>query len=158
MSDGHRLMALKQAALMDAKEVYCVNYRLAPDHVYPAALDDAVAAYDYLLNSGVKAENIVLIGDSAGGNLAVALTLFAGSSKALPRLLVLQSPWTDFSTATASRTYNDRKDKILGRGTPLNKAVKEPSYAGTLSLSDPRLSPIHADLKAAADVDSDRWS
>ena len=148
MSDGHRLMALKQATLMDAKEAYCVNYRLAPDHVYPAALDDAIAAYDYLLNNGVKAENIVLVGDSAGGNLAVALTLYLRDhQKAMPRLLVLQSPWTDFSTATASRTYNDRKDKILGRGTPLNKAVKEPSYAGTLSLSDPRISLIHADLK-----------
>lgn len=125
MSDGHRLMALKQAAL-----------------------DDAIAAYDYLLNNGVKAENIVLVGDSAGGNLAVALTLYLRDhQKAMPRLLVLQSPWTDFSTATASRTYNDRKDKILGRGTPLNKAVKEPSYAGTLSLSDPRISLIHADLK-----------
>lgn len=147
MSDGHRLMALKQAALMDAKEAYCVNYRLAPNHVYPAALDDAVAAYDYLLNSGVKAENIVLVGDSAGGNLAVALTFYLRDhQKALPRILVLQSPWTDFSTATASRTYNDRKDKILGRGTPLNKAVKAPAYAGILSLTDPRLSPLYADL------------
>ena len=148
MSDGHRMMALKQAALMGAKEAYCVNYRLAPAHVYPAALDDAIAAYNYLLDSGIKAENIVLVGDSAGGNLAIALTLYLRDhQKALPRLLVLQSPWTDFSTTLASRTYNNRKDQILGQGTPLNKAVKEPAYAGTLPLSDPRLSPIHADLK-----------
>ena len=148
MSDGHRLMALKQAALMDAKEAYCVNYRLAPNHVYPAALDDALATYESLLDSGIKAENIVLVGDSAGGNLAIALTLYLRDhQKALPRLLVLQSPWTDFNTTLASRIYNNRKDQILGQGTPLNKAVKEPAYAGNLSLSDPRLSPIYADLK-----------
>ena len=148
MSDGHRIMALKQAALMDAKAAYCVNYRLAPNYVYPAALDDALAAYESLLNSGIKAENIVLVGDSAGGNLAISLALYLRDhQKALPRLLVLQSPWTDFNTTWASRTYNHRKDKILGKGTPLNKAVNEPAYAGTLSLSDPRLSPIHADLK-----------
>lgn len=57
---------------MDAKEAYCVNYRLAPNHVYPAALDDALATYESLLDSGIKAENIVLVGDSAGGNLAIA--------------------------------------------------------------------------------------
>ena len=123
MSDGHRLMALKQAALMDAKEAYCVNYRLAPNHVYPAALDDALATYESLLDSGIKAENIVLVGDSAGGNLAIALTLYLRDhQKALPRLLVLQSPWTDFNTTLASRIYNNRKDQILGQGTPLNNA------------------------------------
>lgn len=83
MSDGHRLMALKQAALMDAKEAYCVNYRLAPNYVYPAALDDAIAAYNYLLDSGIKAETRLSRRFGRGKPGRCPCALFAGPSRSL---------------------------------------------------------------------------
>ena len=83
MSNNHRILGLRQATLADAGEVYFVNYRLAPAHVYPAALEDAVAVYKELLNRGIKGENIILTGDSAGGNLATSC-LSPASSRWLP--------------------------------------------------------------------------
>ncbi len=116
MSNNHRILGLRQATLADAGEVYFVNYRLAPAHVYPAALEDAVAVYKELLNRGIKGENIIL-------------------------------PWTTFEHKKGtSRYYNDEKDVILGKGTPLNIPVKDAKYKGKLSRKDPRLSPIYADL------------
>ena len=107
MSNNHRILGLRQATLADAGEVYFVNYRLAPAHVYPAALEDAVAVYKELL----------------------------------------ASPWTTFEHKKGtSRYYNDEKDVILGKGTPLNIPVKDAKYKGKLSRKDPRLSPIYADL------------
>ncbi len=132
----------------DAGEVYFVNYRLAPAHVYPAALEDAVAVYKELLNRGIKGENIILTGDSAGGNLAVELALYLKENKLpQPGVIALASPWTTFEHKKGtSRYYNDEKDVILGKGTPLNIPVKDAKYKGKLSRKDPRLSPIYADL------------
>ena len=128
--------------------VYFVNYRLAPAHVYPAALEDAVAVYKELLNRGIKGENIILTGDSAGGNLAVELSLYLKENKLpQPGVIALASPWTTFEHKKGtSRYYNDEKDVILGKGTPLNIPVKDAKYKGKLNRKDPRLSPIYADL------------
>ena len=122
MSNNHRILGLRQATLADAGEVYFVNYRLAPAHVYPAALEDAVAVYKELLNRGIKGENIILTGDSAGGNLAVELALYLKENKLpQPGVIALASPWTTFEHKKGtSRYYNDEKDVILGKGTPLN--------------------------------------
>ena len=148
MSNNHRILGLRQATLADAGEVYFVNYRLAPAHVYPAALEDAVAVYKELLNRGIKGENIILTGDSAGGNLAVELSLYLKENKLpQPGVIALASPWTTFEHKKGtSRYYNDEKDVILGKGTPLNIPVKDAKYKGKLSRKDPRLSPIYADL------------
>ena len=75
LGDVHRALALRLGVLMDASAVYCVDYRIAPAHLYPAALEDAVRVYRTLLARGTRAEDIVLVGDSAGGNLALALVL-----------------------------------------------------------------------------------
>ena len=135
MSNNHRILGLRQATLADAGEVYFVNYRLAPAHVYPAALEDAVAVYKEP-------------GDSAGGNLAVELSLYLKENKLpQPGVIALASPWTTFEHKKGtSRYYNDEKDVILGKGTPLNIPVKDAKYKGKLSRKDPRLSPIYADL------------
>ena len=127
MSNNHRILGLRQATLADAGEVYFVNYRLAPAHVYPAALEDAVAVYKELLNRGIKGENIILTGDSAGGNLAVELSLYLKENKLpQPGVIALASPWT---------TFEHKKGP-----------VKDAKYKGKLSRKDPRLSPIYADL------------
>ena len=148
MSDPHRLLAVRQATLLGAGEAYYLDYRLAPAYVYPAALEDAVALYEELLARGIRAEDIVLVGDSAGGNLAVELALYLRDhSRPLPAVIALASPWATFEHAAGtSRTENAAKDQVLGEGTPLYVAVQEAAYAGTLDRRDPRLSPIYADL------------
>lgn len=148
MSNRHRLLGLKQAALTKASEVYYVNYRLVPEYVYPAALEDAVTVYQGLLARGIKAQDIIVVGDSAGGNLALALSLYLKEHDiAQPAVLILESPWANLEHKEGTSRYtNDDKDQTLGKGTLLNGAVKNPVYAGKMALNDPRLSPIYADL------------
>ena len=79
-------------------DVLCFDYRLAPEHPYPAALEDALKAWDYLMLLGYGAREVIVAGDSAGGNLALALALKLKEQKRLlPRGLVLMSPWTDLT-------------------------------------------------------------
>ncbi len=149
LSDWYRDLAVKQAVLTDAKEVYMVDYRLAPKNVYPAALDDAAKAYLEILKRGNKPENIIVFGDSAGGNLALELSLYL-KENALPQpaMLILISPWTTFETNLPSRTTNADRDLVLGKTNPvMYNGVANPVYGGTIPLNDPRLSPIYADLR-----------
>ena len=149
LTNLYRAFAIRQEEYTDAAEVYCVEYRLAPPYVYPAALEDAAAVYQGLLARGISPEDIILFGDSAGGNLAVELAIYLRDEGIpQPAVLVLASPWADFEhKAGTSRTWNFDKDKTLGKGTPLGAVVHlRPPYAGSLPLDDPRLSPIHADL------------
>lgn len=147
MHDKWRVSAILQASLIHAKAAYCVNYRLAPTYVYPAALEDALAVYHYILDHGTNAKDIILIGDSAGGNLAIETAMFLRDHDiGLPRALLLQSPLVDLGTSQTSRTSNKEKDQILGRTAPLYPEILKPSYAGSLSVDDPRLSPINGNL------------
>ncbi|MDA3047889.1 alpha/beta hydrolase [Campylobacter sp. JMF_08 NE1] len=149
LNDRYRNFALKHASVTGAKEIYMLNYRLAPKFTYPAALDDAFSAYEYLLANGVKPENIAIIGDSAGGNLALALSLYLKEKNvAQPRLMVLISPWTDMSMALASKKDNAKKDAVLGEKNKFlyKEIITPPSYAKNFDLKDPRLSPLYADL------------
>ncbi len=151
LTEGHRLLGAKQGMLIGAAEVYYVHYRLAPKNVYPAALEDAVAVYKELLSSGIKPEKIVVIGDSAGGNLALELSLYLkekGISQ--PAALALISPWGTFEQNAPLRVKNISRDLVLGsKGFPLYQEVqvRKPSYAGNMELNDPKLSPIYADLR-----------
>jgi len=149
LTDLYRTFAVRQAAYTNAREIYCVDYRHAPLHRYPAALEDAATVYQGLLARGTRPSDIIIFGDSAGGNLAVALAIYL-RDKGLPQpaALILLSPWVDFEHKDGtSRTENFTKDKVLGEGTPFAPHLcKTPPYAGSLPLDDPRLSPIHADL------------
>ena len=149
LTDLYRTVAVRQAAYTNAREIYCVDYRHAPLHRYPAALEDAATVYRGLLARGTRPSDIIIFGDSAGGNLTVALALHL-RDKGLPQpaALILLSPWTDFEHKDGtSRTENFTKDKVLGEGTPFAPHLrKTPPYAGSLPLDDPRLSPIHTDL------------
>ena len=132
------------ALKMDEKQEY-VGKKIS------AALDDAAAVYRELLASGVRPENVIVIGDSAGGNLALALSLrLKEDGVAQPALLALISPWTTFEQTAPSRTANRERDLVLGsKGFPLYAEVqlRKPSYAGEMDLNDPQLSPIYADLR-----------
>lgn len=147
MHDKWRVSAILQASLIHAKAAYCVNYRLAPAHVYPAALEDALAVYTYILEQGTNAGDIILIGDSAGANLAIETVMYLRDNDiSLPRVLLLQSPWVDLGTSHESIVSNSEKDQVLGSAAPLYPEILNPSYAGSLSVDDSRLSPINGNL------------
>ena len=149
LSDWYRDFGIKQAVMTDAREIYMVDYRIAPENLYPAALEDAANVYSELLNRGVDPKKIIILGDSAGGNLALELSLYL-KEKNLPQpaMLILISPWTTFEADLPSRTENVDRDKILGKINPvMYNEVSKPTYGGDIPLNDPRLSPIYADLK-----------
>ena len=103
-----RTLTTKLASLL-SMDVFCFDYRLAPEHPYPAAVDDAQAAWDYLMLQGYGAKDIFVAGDSAGGNLALALGLrLKGQKRMLPAGFVLMSPWTDLTVS--GRTHETKAD------------------------------------------------
>lgn len=146
LTDGHRMLAVRQAVLADASQVILADYRVAPEHTYPAALDDAEAVYQDILADGTKPENVIVIGDSAGGNLALALALrLKEEGKPQPGVLILISPWATLANDLPSRSENIPVDPVLAL-SPIYGSVVSPSYGGALDVKDPRLSPLYADL------------
>jgi acetyl esterase/lipase len=120
-----------------------IDYRLAPEHPFPAALDDAVASYRWLLASCGAANRIVVVGDSAGGGLALALLLkLRDSGLPLPAVAAVMSPWTDLALTGASLKLNATNDPILN-------ADDVPIFAADyLAGTDPRnpyASPLYGD-------------
>lgn len=122
-----------------------LDYRLAPEHPYPAAVDDARAAYEGLLTQGVDPGRIVLAGDSAGGGLAVA-TLLAARQAGLPMpsCAFLMSPYVDLTLSGETLTERQSLDPIL---TPEGLRVRAPEYVAGADAADPLISPIFADLR-----------
>lgn len=123
---------------------YVIDYRLAPEHPCPAAVDDGVAAYRALLDQGLKASRIVIAGDSAGGGLTLA-TLVAARDAGLPMpaAAFVISPWADLACAGASMKTKAAADPSLTEDG-LKKAAAH--YLGGQSATAPLASPIHADL------------
>lgn len=120
------------------------DYRLAPEHQYPSALDDAVATYEWLLTSGAAADRTVLCGDSAGGGLALAAAL-AIRDRGLPGPagVAVMSPWLDLTASGATFVSNEDSDLLLV-GAQL--AGWGRLYAGD-DVSEPYASPLMADLR-----------
>ena len=120
------------------------NYRLAPECPYPAALDDTVKIYNWLLQSGYTNHNILFVGDSAGGGLSLSALLALRDRKiALPVATVAVSPWTDL---TCSSESYQTKNKVSA--APLNSwHVFSAYYAGNHSKQDPLMSPLFGDLE-----------
>jgi epsilon-lactone hydrolase len=122
-----------------------VEYRLAPEHPFPAGLDDAITAFGWLLEEGFEAAHIGVGGDSAGGGLALA-TALALRERGLPAPagLVLLSPWTDLASTGESLTSNIGNDLLL-RQIP-EDAPGITAYAGANDVKNPLISPLYADF------------
>ena len=123
-----------------------VDYRLAPEYPFPTAVDDAVAAYQALLDQGVAASRITFVGESAGGGL-VAATLVALKDAALPQpaSAAVFSPWADLSVSGASTVGKAGLDPAL---TPEALRTRARDYLGDRDPATPLASPIFADLTA----------
>lgn len=125
-------------------DVLSFDYRLAPEHPYPAALEDAVKVWDHLMYLGYGARDIIIAGDSAGGNLALVLTLkLREQNRILPRGLVLFSPWTDLTRSGRSHISKRDIDPIL---TEEYLELSIQAYAGGRDLQDPFISPLYGDF------------
>ncbi len=121
-----------------------IDYRLAPEHPFPAALQDARAAYRWLLNNRCDPERIVLAGDSAGGGLAVALLAdIRDREEPLPAGAVLLSPWTDLAMTGETIRTRARQDPMLHASQLARWATW---YRGSAAADDPEVSPLYADL------------
>ncbi|MBT0722857.1 alpha/beta hydrolase [Rosenbergiella sp. S61] len=122
-----------------------VDYRLAPESPFPAALDDAKRSYAWLLTQGICTDQIVIVGDSAGGGLALStLVSLREGCQSLPAAAVLISPWTDLTLQSGSHFTKMKDDPIITR-TFLELCRQH--YLGTeASGMDALVSPLHADL------------
>lgn len=126
-------------------KVLSVNYGLAPENPFPKALEDVLNIYEYLLEEGYNSDNISIVGDSAGGGLALATVLQLRDSKLdLPAALGLFSPWVDLTLKGDTIETLKEYDPILSK-KQLEGAAK--IYAGKEELSNPLLSPIFGDYK-----------
>jgi epsilon-lactone hydrolase len=128
-----------------SSRVFALDYRLAPEHPFPAALDDAVACYRRLMMDGVSPRKVVLAGDSAGGGLALAtLVYLRDHGDPLPAGAVLFCPWTDLAATGATLVTNNGLDPMF-IGPDIGKAARH--YLGTMPGTHPLASPVYADLK-----------
>lgn len=143
--DTGRPLAVRLGIAANAR-VLNVGYRLAPEHPCPAAVDDVLAVYRWVLRQGVTAGRTALIGDSAGGGLvAAALVAIRDSGLAMPAAGVCLSPWADLSLSNESLKRNAAKDPQTSREA---LARLSPLYLGTREADDPMASPVFADLRS----------
>ncbi len=137
----HRNFLARLAKACQMK-VLAIDYRLAPEHPFPAALVDALSAYQWLLSQGYEPAEIVIAGDSAGGGLAIAaLISLRDDSLPLPACAVCISPWVNLACMQEKNRNNN--DPLLN---PTILEVYSRYYAGESDAANPLISPVFADL------------
>jgi monoterpene epsilon-lactone hydrolase len=140
----HRAMIARIARASNARAL-AIDYRLAPEHPFPAAVDDATAAYKWLLAEGYEHGKIVIAGDSAGGGLTLAaLVALRDSGVPMPAGAVPISPWTDLEGTGESVRSRAAKDPMV---TQSNLAESAKQYYGARDPTDPLVSPLHANFR-----------
>ncbi len=140
---SHRALIARLAAACGARAL-AVEYRLAPEHPFPAAIEDAAAAYRWLLASGIDPSRIVIAGDSGGGGLAVATLLaLRDAGDPLPAAAVCMSPWLDLACQGPSIVINAGADLVVTRAWLETLAA---AYLAGADARAPLASPVYADL------------
>lgn len=127
------------------RPVLSLNYRMAPDHRFEHWQEDALYAYQYLLDQGYRPENIIIAGDSAGGHLTLTtLIALRNQGLPLPKAALCLSPWTDMGCSGDSYRKNNRRDAMLPARS-LRKLAR--FYLDGIDPRDPAVSPLYADLR-----------
>jgi acetyl esterase/lipase len=143
---SHRRM-VSEAGRASGVRTLAVGYRLAPEHPFPAALDDAMTAWHFLRRQGIAAEHIVIGGDSAGGGLSLSVALQLRDAKEkLPACLWLVSPWTDLTLSGSTLASKDAVDPLIHKGYLSELAVAY--LGGTAAPENALVSALFADLTA----------
>ncbi len=142
--------ALHYSQICKDADVFSVDYRTAPQDIFPCALYDVIEGYEWMLGQGYDSKQIYLCGESAGGGLCLSLTLWLRDhEKPLPEGIMLSSPWTDM--AAEGESYQTKKIEDYLFGYPdASKVPKYPVpivYAGNHDLYDPYLSPAYGDYR-----------
>ncbi len=120
------------------------QYRLAPEHPYPAALEDATATYRWLVTQGISPHNVIFAGESAGGGIAMATAVsLRDQGDPLPAAIVCLSPWVDLGLTGESITTRARADPMMNWMRLQSNAAR---YVGQNDPHSPLISPIYADL------------
>ena len=141
--EDHRMMCGLLANATGTK-VLIPEYRLAPEHPFPAALDDALKVYQWLLDQGYSSANMIIAGDSAGGGLSIATVLaLKEKSGSLPAAVVCLSPWADLALTGQSHTTKAKAEAILNKDVLHEWAL---CYTDESNLTNPLVSPIHGDF------------
>ena len=139
----HRELAARLAHATGLRGLI-IDYRLAPEHPYPAALEDTLASYTWLLEQGIDPSEIFIIGDSAGGGLALAALLqLRDTGRPLPAGAICLSPWTDLACTGVSMDSRSKADGILdGKSLEMYAGL----YAGDKDKKLPFISPLYGNL------------
>ncbi len=142
-ADSHLMMCIPMAQTLQTK-ILLPEYRLAPEHPFPSAVDDAVKVYRWLLAQGDLPKEIIISGDSAGGGLSLAtVQALRAAGDPLPAAIVCMSPWTDLTFTGQSHITKAEADPVL-----LTDVLREwaACYAETETPNNPLISPIYADF------------
>lgn len=143
--NAYRDFAVLYSQMEGYRKVLSIDYRVAPQNPYPAALEDAYAAYQWLLDVGYGGGQIILAGDSAGGGLALALSMYLRDrGLPLPKCMVLMSPWTDLTASGESYTDNYEKDPLFGNTR--ESMIYNGEYVADHDPEDPYVSPLFGDF------------
>ena len=147
MRNAYRMFAGLYCEVSHGMSVLTPDYRVAPEHPYPAALEDAYAAYCYLLEQGWFSEQIIIAGDSAGGGLAMALCHYLKDhGKQLPCGIVAMSPWTDLAASGESYETNFERDPLFGKTR--DSLIYNKDYIGDNDPYNAYISPLYGDFRS----------
>lgn len=145
MRNAYRSFAGLYSELGRGMSVLTVDYRVAPEYPYPAALEDAIYAYNWLLQAGWQEDEIVVAGDSAGGGLAMALCMYLkNQNRKLPAGIIAMSPWTDLTQSGASYIDNYEKDPLFGNTR--DSLIYNKDYVQDEDTTNPYISPLYGNF------------
>lgn len=139
--------AIEYSKINGNSDVLTFDYRVAPENPYPAALEDALHAYFWLLDNGYQPEDILFVGDSAGGGLALATTMYLRDHELpMPKGIITLSAWTNLAFNGESVETNKNSDPQFYEGSPLEGDLIDSTYIGDNSAQNPYISPVYGDF------------
>lgn len=145
LKNSYRTFAGLYSEVSGGASVLTIDYRVAPEHPFPAALYDALYAYNWLLDNGYSEDRIILAGDSAGGGLAMALCHYLNDrDRILPAAIIAMSPWTDLTASGPSYEENFTIDPLFGNTK--DSLIYDSVYIGNHNPKHPYISPMFGDF------------